>query len=207
MNQAYVSIGALLNRWSGSAKEENLRKLNEAVEETKGLIVTYGGEPIQASFFSTSNGYTENAADYWELDLPYLRSVASPWDKAISPKYEQTVEIGLKDAAAKLGVKASELRGMRILGTTSGGRVKKVKLGGKTFTGREIREKLALASSDFTWSISGNTMTFATKGYGHGVGMSQWGADGMAKEGATARQILAHYYSGTTVVRASGVLD
>ncbi|SFJ26186.1 stage II sporulation protein D [Paenibacillus sp. UNC496MF] len=207
MNQAYIPLSALLNRWSGNEKDANLGKLNEAVEQTKGLIVTYGGQPIEASFFSTSNGYTENASDYWNLDLPYLRSVASPWDKALSPKYEQTVTMKLKDAAAKLGLTASEVRGMRIGSTTPGERVKDVRAGGGTLTGREIREKLSLASSDFSWTIDGNEISITTKGYGHGVGMSQWGADGMAKEGATAREILAHYYTGTKVVQASGVLD
>ncbi|MFC4811996.1 stage II sporulation protein D [Paenibacillus sp. GCM10023250] len=207
MNQAYVSLGELLKRWNGREKDANLGKLNEAVEQTKGLIVTYGGQPIEASFFSTSNGYTENASDYWDLDLPYLRSVASPWDKAISPKYEQTVTMKLKDAAAKLGLTTAEVRSMRLLGTTPGDRVKDVRAGGKTLTGREIREKLSLASSDFSWTIDGNEISITTKGYGHGVGMSQWGADGMAKEGATAREILAHYYTGTKVVQASGVLD
>ncbi|QHW32564.1 stage II sporulation protein D [Paenibacillus rhizovicinus] len=207
MNQVYVSLGALLGRWSGSEKEANLQKLNEAVEGTKGLIVTYGGEPIQASFFSTSNGYTENASDYWNVDLPYLRSVASPWDKEISPKYEEKVTMKLKEAAAKLGVKTAEVRSMRILDTTSGERVKDIKVGGETFTGREIREKLSLASSDFAWTIDGNEISFTTKGYGHGVGMSQWGADGMAENGATARQILSHYYSGAKVEPASGTLN
>ncbi|MBM7566511.1 stage II sporulation protein D [Paenibacillus sacheonensis] len=207
LNQVYISLGDLLNRWSGSAKDANLQKLNDAVEATKGQIVTYGGEPIQASFFSTSNGYTENASDYWDVDLPYLRSVASPWDKAISPNYQEKMTMKLKDVAAKLGVKASEVRNMRILDRTSGSRVKGVKVGGETFTGREIREKLSLASSDFTWTIDGDEINLLTRGYGHGVGLSQWGADGMAKDGATARQILAHYYSGTRIEQASGVLD
>ncbi|MBO7748015.1 stage II sporulation protein D [Paenibacillus sp. MWE-103] len=207
MNQAYLSLSALLNRWSGNEKDANLGKLNEAVEQTKGLIVTYGGQPIEASFFSTSNGYTENASDYWNLDLPYLRCVASPWDKALSPKYEQTVTMKLKDAAAKLGLTTNEVRSMRIGSTTPGDRVKDVRAGGATLTGREIREKLSLASSDFSWTIDGNEISITTKGYGHGVGMSQWGADGMAKEGATAREILAHYYTGTKIVQASGVLD
>lgn len=207
MTQAYVPLGELLDRWSGAEKEAKLQKLNEAVEATKGLIVTYEGEPIQASFFSTSNGYTENASDYWNVDLPYLRSVASPWDKTLSPRYEEQVTLKLKDVGKKLGVKTAEVRGMRVLDTTAGDRVKAVRVGGETFTGREIREKLSLASSDFTWSIDGNEVTFATKGYGHGVGMSQWGADGMAENGATAREILAHYYTGTKLETASGILD
>lgn len=207
MNQVYVPIADLLNRWKGSAKNVNLNKLNEAVEATEGQIVTYDGEPIQASFFSTSNGYTEDASDYWNMDLPYLRSVTSPWDKALSPNYEQTTRLGVKQVASKLGVKANAVRAMRTLGTTAGERVETVKAGEKTFTGREIREKLSLPSSDFSWTIDGNEIAFTTKGYGHGVGMSQWGADGMAKNGGTARQILAHYYVGTKVVQASGVLD
>ncbi|WP_258171044.1 stage II sporulation protein D [Paenibacillus sp. R14(2021)] len=208
MNQVYIPLGSLLKRWSGSLKDSNLEKLNQAVEETRGQIITYEGEPIQASFFSTSNGYTENASDYWSIDLPYLHSVASPWDKTISPRYRDTVTMKVDEAAAKLGVKAGAIRNMRIMDTTAGKRIKSVKIGTeKLVSGREIREKLSLASSGFTWTIEGNEITFTTQGFGHGVGMSQWGANGMAQEGAAAQEILAHFYTGTRIQQASGVLN
>ncbi|WP_308636678.1 stage II sporulation protein D [Paenibacillus silvisoli] len=207
MNQVYVPLGRLLSRWDGTAKETNLAKLNEAIEQTKGQIVTYEGEPIQASFFSTSNGYTENASDYWDMDLPYLRSVASPWDKTISPNYKETVTMTLKSFSAKLGVKQSAVRQMRILDTTEGKRIKTVMIGREKFSGREIREKLGLASSQFIWTILDDEIRITTFGYGHGVGMSQWGANGMAKNGQSAGQILAHYYTGTKLEKAAGLVD
>ncbi|QYR23890.1 stage II sporulation protein D [Paenibacillus sp. sptzw28] len=203
-NQVYFSVNKLLNLWDGQTKEANLEKLNRAVEETKGQIITYRGEPIQAAFFSTSNGYTENASDYWNVDLPYLHSVASPWDKAISPRFKETVTLGLREFAEKLGVKESEVSAMRVLELTEGKRIKTVAVGGNTFSGREVREKLGLASSQFTWKINNNKQIIITTfGYGHGVGMSQWGANGMARSGHTARQIVTYYYSGTQVEQAS----
>jgi stage II sporulation protein D len=206
-NQVYIPLGTLLDRWSGEIKEENLKKLNEAVEQTKGQIITYEGEPIQAAFFSTSNGYTENASDYWAVDLPYLRSVASPWDKAISPRYKETVSMELSAFSSKLGVKESAVRQMRIADTTEGRRIKTVVIGEEKFSGREIREKLGLASSQFNWSIHEDEITITTYGFGHGVGMSQWGANGMAKNGQTAEQIVTYYYTGTKVEQAVGLLD
>ena len=119
-NQVYVPLSKLLNRWSGEEKETNLKKLNQAVEQTKGQIVTYKGEPIQAAFFSTSNGYTENASDYWSIDVPYLKSVISPWDKFISPRYKETVTMKLSEFSDKLGVKKNEIQNMRVVGTTEG---------------------------------------------------------------------------------------
>ncbi len=206
-NQVYIPLGALLDRWSGEIKEENLKKLNEAVEQTKGQIITYEGEPIQAAFFSTSNGYTENASDYWSVDFPYLRSVASPWDKAISPRYKETVSMELSAFSSKLGVKESAVRQMRIVDTTEGRRIKTVIIGEEKFSGREFREKLGLASSQFNWTIHENEITITTYGFGHGVGMSQWGANGMAQNGQTAEQIVTYYYTGTKVEQAAGLLD
>lgn len=206
-NQVYIPLGELIGRWSGAEKDANLKKLNEAVAETKGQIVTYKGEPIEASFFSTSNGYTENASDYWNMDLPYLRSVSSPWDKAISPKYRETVTMDLDDFSDKLDVKKSDVLQMRIMDTTAGHRIKTIRIGRESFSGKEVREKLGLASSQFIWNIQDGQIRITTFGYGHGVGMSQWGANGMAMEGKSAAQILAHYYTGTKVEKASGVLE
>ncbi|REE91470.1 stage II sporulation protein D [Paenibacillus taihuensis] len=206
-NQVYIPLGELIGRWSGAEKDANLKKLNEAVEETKGQIVTYKGKPIEASFFSTSNGYTENASDYWDMDLPYLKSVSSPWDKAISPKYKETITMDLDDFSHKLDVKSSDVLQMRIMDITSGHRIKTIRIGRESFSGREVREKLGLASSQFIWTIIGDQIRITTFGYGHGVGMSQWGANGMAMDGKSAAQILAHYYTGTKLEKANGVLE
>ncbi|MHA7967122.1 stage II sporulation protein D [Paenibacillus sp. CAU 1782] len=205
-HQVYIPRGELLGRWPGGADAEQLIKMKRAVAETRGLVITYNGGPIEAAFFSTSNGYTENSEDYWELSLPYLRSVASPWDKELSPRYRQQAEFGQKELYAKLGVSGKAAKGkpvIKLMSETEGNRVKEVKVNGVLFTGREVREKLGLASSQFTWKIDGNNVSFTTYGMGHGVGMSQWGANGMAKEGKTAAEILHHYYTGATVEQAS----
>jgi len=205
-HQAYLSLKELESKWTGKAKTDNLAKLKRAVEDTRGLVITYEGEPIQAAFFSTSNGFTENSEDYWQQELPYLRSVSSPWDEELSPRYEETVRLSLKDFYKKLDLTGKSAKGMpdmKVIEVTDGKRIGLMKINGQSFTGRELRERLSLASSQFTWKVSGSKIAITTYGYGHGVGMSQWGANGMAMEGAAAEEILRHYYSGTSITQAS----
>ncbi|QNK60471.1 stage II sporulation protein D [Paenibacillus sp. PAMC21692] len=207
-HQVYVSKKELGRRWEGEAEAENLAKLAQAVRETEGLVVTYEGEPIQAAFFSTSNGYTENSEEYWTMSLPYLRSVDSPWDKSISPRYEQEETFELSRFYKLMGMKGKKAKGkpsIKLVDKTEGNRIKSISVNGTAFTGREVRERLGLASSQFSWKIGKEGITFTTYGFGHGVGMSQWGANGMAKEGRTAVDILLHYYSGTKVEQASNL--
>ncbi|MNZ63742.1 Amidase enhancer precursor [compost metagenome] len=205
LHQVYISERKLSELWNEDVRPAKLNKLNEAVNQTKGLIITYEGEPIQAAFFSTSNGYTENSEDYWQQELPYLRSVESPWDEEISPKYKETVVMKVSEFYRKLGLKNkdSSSSAIRIVEKTDGKRIGKIAIDGSVFTGREVREKLGLASSQFSWSFKDDSIFITTYGYGHGVGMSQWGANGMAKEGAAAADILNHYYSSTVVEQAS----
>ncbi|REK69621.1 stage II sporulation protein D [Paenibacillus paeoniae] len=205
-HQAYLSKDELGKRWKGEEKTTNLAKLKRAIEETKGFILTYEGEPIEAAFFSTSNGFTENSEDYWAQSLPYLRSVASPWDEGISPRYEAETVWTKKEFYRALGLKgkaASAKPSITVTKRTEGNRIKEVLINGKSFSGREVREKLGLASSHFSWKISDHEIVILTYGLGHGVGMSQWGANGMAQEGKKATAILMHYYTGTRVEQAS----
>ncbi|PYI51149.1 stage II sporulation protein D [Paenibacillus flagellatus] len=210
-HQAYVTEEQMKRNWPGDEFAKRLDKLNRAVNETAGLIVTYQHKPIQAAFFSTSNGYTENSEDYWRDYIPYLRSVPSPWDKELSPKFTATTTMSVQEFAKRLGIGAIPASagaggGMKVLATTAGHRVKTMSAGGKTFTGREVREKLELNSSQFTWKITGSTIEITTTGYGHGVGMSQWGANGMAKEGGSAESILKYYYKGVELESASAFI-
>ncbi|MDR9853401.1 stage II sporulation protein D [Paenibacillus sp. VCA1] len=208
-HQAYISKAELEAKWK--EKPEELAKLRRAVEESRNTIMTYNGKPITASFFSTGNGYTENSEDYWNQSIPYLRSVSSPWDEQ-APGYKETVTMSIKDFLTKLGLVGKAIPAMateeqqpfiQILAKTAGHRIKEISIGGETFTGREVREKLGLRSSEFSWQTSGSDVLITTYGYGHGVGMSQWGAEGMAKEGYTATQILKHYYTGVQFSKAS----
>lgn len=205
-HQVYLSKDELGKRWKGQEKIDHLAKLKHAVDETRGFILTYEGEPIEAAFFSTSNGYTENSEEYWAQSLPYLRSVASPWDEAISPRYEAEASFSKKELYRALGLKgkaAGSKLSISVVQRTEGNRIKEVKINGKSFSGREVRERLGLASSHFSWKIKNSEVVFLTYGLGHGVGMSQWGANGMAQEGKTAKDILLHYYTGTKVEQAS----
>ncbi|MGG4216711.1 stage II sporulation protein D [Paenibacillus jamilae] len=215
-HQAYISKAKLTREWEHSGKSADLAKIRQAVRDTKDTIMVYEGKPITASFFSTSNGYTENSEDVWAKAVPYLRSVSSPWDKQLAPRFTETVTMSRQSVFDRLGlsraaVTASTGRGsmpeIRILSKTEGHRIKKIEVGGLVFTGPEIRNKLGLRSAEFTWKTEGDRIAITTYGYGHGVGMSQWGANGMAKEGHTATQILLHYYTGISFANASRILS
>ncbi|WP_134702578.1 stage II sporulation protein D [Ammoniphilus sp. YIM 78166] len=180
-----------------------IQRIRQAVVETQAKVLTFDGKPIDATFFSTSNGFTENSEEYWAQKIPYLRSVEVPWDKA-SPRYEGEKEFSLQDVEKMLGVKiaitaAAPNAWYQILERTTGNRVGKVKVGEKTFTGREIREKMNLPSSSFTWEMKNGKLLVRTFGYGHGVGMSQWGAHGMAQSGKTATDIVTYFYQGIAI--------
>ncbi|MDF2607928.1 MAG: stage sporulation protein [Bacillales bacterium] len=191
-HQVYKNKDELKKIW-GADYEWKLNKITAAVRATTGQIITYNDEPITASFFSTSNGYTENSEDYWANKFPYLRSVKNPWDED-SPKFLHQKLVLKKDFEKILGVSLKGNSIGVIKSRTAGQRVKEVSIGGKVFTGREIREKLDLKSSDFTWVKKGDYIVITTKGYGHGVGMSQYGANGMAKKGKTYEEIIDFYY-------------
>lgn len=191
-HQVYKNESDLRKLW-GNDYDEKMNKLIEAVSATKGKILTHNKAPITPAFFSTSNGYTENSEDYWDNELPYLRSVKSPWDKS-SPKYLDQQIFTTAEVEAALGMKLAN-NGVEIKATRKpSGRVEKLNLAGKAFSGREVREKLKLQSSDFELEQKNGHFIFKTKGYGHGIGMSQYGANGMAKEGKTYEEIVKYYY-------------
>lgn len=200
-HQAFFTTDAIKQNWGIWKTARFLEKVYQAVKETSGLIMVYDGQPIDATFFSTSNGFTENSEDYWSQEIPYLRSVPSPWDKQLSPKYEQTFRVPLKEFYQKLSIKEVAVSSgaglsMQILERTEGKRIKSVRIGDQIYSGREIREKLGLPSSHFQWQLRDKHVEIKTYGYGHGVGMSQYGAQGLAKEGYNAEQILKYYYKG-----------
>ncbi|UOY91180.1 stage II sporulation protein D [Ectobacillus sp. JY-23] len=197
-NQVYKNNAELQKLW-GKDYERKMKRIKEAVEATAGQVLTYKGEPITASFFSTSNGYTENSEDYWTSPYPYLRSVKSPWDKE-APKYQAENKMDISKFQQALGVQIPPTGEVaKVLERTPGQRVKTVEVNGKKLSGREVRDKLGLRSTDFSFSRQGNTIVVITKGYGHGVGMSQYGANGMAKEGKTYQDIVSHYYQGVEI--------
>ncbi|TYR80159.1 stage II sporulation protein D [Priestia megaterium] len=196
--QVYLSRADLKKRWAENY-DWKMKKITQAVKETEGQILTYKNEPINATFFSTSNGYTEDSESYWSNSIPYLKSVESHWDKQ-SPEFINQKIMSIADFEHKLGVniKGTDSVG-KITARTSGQRVDYVEINGDKITGKEIREKLDLHSADFTWMKQGNNIVINTKGYGHGIGMSQYGANGMAIEGKTYKDIVTHYYTGIAI--------
>ncbi|MBM7585276.1 stage II sporulation protein D [Bacillus pakistanensis] len=198
-HQVYKSKDELKKLW-GPDYDRKLERITKAVLETQGKVLSYNGSPITASFFSTSNGYTVNSEDYFPNETPYLKSVESPWDKD-SPKFEEQKIVSVAEFEQKLGVELGDKESVgTITSRTSGKRVGSIDINGKEFTGREIRESLGLASTDFTWYRKQDHIVISTKGYGHGVGMSQYGANGMAEEGKSFKEIVNHYYSGIDIV-------
>jgi len=204
--QVYKNKAELKSTWKTGDYDWKMKKIEDAVQATAGQILTYDGEPIDALFFSTSNGYTENADDVWANSLAYLTSVESPWDKN-SPKFNGKEELSIQEFESKLGVSVgSSTSIMTNVEYTKGKRIAKANISGKELAGTDIRDKLGLKSTDFTMTREGQNIVVTTKGYGHGVGMSQYGANGMAAEGKTYEDIVKYYYKGVAVTDSEKLL-
>lgn len=197
-DQVYQTNAQLKQKW-GSSYDKYYNKIKNAVNATRGQCLTYNGSYIEALFFSTSNGKTEEPVYVWGNSFPYLKSVDSSWDKSVSG-FSQSKSIPISTVSSKLGVNISSISDIKIVSKTAGDRVKEVTFCGKSFTGVKVRQLLGLRSADFDISQNGNNIVFTTRGYGHGVGMSQYGANGMAKSGSSYKQILQHYYTGVSFV-------
>ncbi len=197
MNQVYLSDDYLRSVWKESYNDK-INKIKTAVIETKGEYISYNGDVAEAFFFSTSVGATENSGEIFSKQLPYLVSVSSTWDE-ISPLYSTNKTISLKEFYNLLGLSYSDTLDIEKIDTTSTGRVNKIKINGNTFTGGQMIDKLNLRSSFFEITKDGENVVINTKGYGHGVGMSQYGAEGMARAGYTYDQILKYYYTGVEI--------
>lgn len=195
--QNYKSNAELQSLW-GSSYNTYYNKIKKAVETTKGMYLTYNGEIIDAVYHSTSNGMTEDAKNVWGNAVPYLVSVDSPYD-SINSSFQKEITFTYAELTSKLGVTVTSDTIFNILSRTSGNRVGMIQIAEKDFTGVEVRMLLGLRSTDFEIAKTESGVVITTKGYGHGVGMSQYGANGMAKNGSTYIQILKHYYKGVTL--------
>ena len=197
MNQVYLDDEHLQEVWKEDYTN-NINKIKQAVLETFNEYLEYDGEIVDAMFFSTSVGATENSEEVFTSEVPYLRSVASTWD-SISPVYEVNYTFELEDFYNKLNLNYSESLNIELLETTSTGRVKKLKINGVTLEGNTVVSNLKLKSNHFTIKLEGDKFYITTKGYGHGVGMSQYGAQAMALEGYKYDEILKYYYQGVEI--------
>lgn len=192
-NQVYISDQELQDKWKDKY-QERINKVKTAVLETKGEYLSYNGKVIEAFFFSTSVGKTENSEDVFKQALPYLRSVDSTWDEEVSPVFNDSKEYSLQEFYERLNLKYSDKVKVEVLNTTSTGRIKNIKINNKKFTGSEVYKNLNLRSTFFEINQIGSNVVINTKGYGHGVGMSQYGALAMAKKGYKYDEILKYYY-------------
>jgi stage II sporulation protein D len=196
----------------GAAYEERLEKLRLAVKETKGLCCAYLGEPIQALFHSSSGGQTEDSAAVFAQALPYLSSVKSPGEE-LERDFRSSLTLKDEEAAKKLNaafpgakLESAKLKEqIEILDRSGSGRVLTLRLGEKRATGKALRAALGLKSTNFTLEFGGGEIRFNVLGFGHGVGLSQTGAEAMAKTGADYRQILLHYYQGVEILPLSNL--
>ena len=187
-DQVYLTKEEMKEKW-GEDYEKYYNKIKEAVTTTKDLIMYYENEPIKAYYFSTSNGYTASSISVFNEQRDYLTSVESPFDQNNS----NTIEITKQDFCTKLDISCNQISITNITKDNSN-RVSKITINNKEYKGTKVRKLLSLRSTDFTFNIKDTTIEITTKGYGHGVGMSQYGANNMAKLGYTYEEILKYYY-------------
>ncbi len=196
-HQGFLAEDEQKEKWSDNYKTYR-EKLEKCVDEVMNTILTYENEPINAVFHAISNGQTENASDVWGGDYPYLISVQSAGDK-LSPAYKSEVIITSEEFKKKLIDKNVNLgenpeKWVEKITNTDTGMVKEIVIGDKSFKGTEIRNIFGLKSSTFSVKYNDENFVFTVCGYGHGVGMSQYGANYMAQQGFSYDEILKHYY-------------
>lgn len=202
--QAYIDREKASANWGDKGAEYTAR-ISQAVAQTDGLCVTYESKPIQALFFSSAPGSTVDAQAVWGREVPYLVSVDSPEGEEV-PNYRSQLTLTTGEFRALV---AEQYPSADLTGPVSGwisdfvwepsGTVNTVKVGGVTLSGGQMRKLLGLRSACFGVSVSGEEMTFHVTGYGHGVGMSQYGANAMARQGKKFADILTWYYTGTQI--------
>ena len=204
--QAWISKEDRLNKWDESKRTENWNKIAKCVNETQGRIITYNNEPINAFFHANSGGNTEVPKDVWGgEDFSYLQVVQTAGEEGYK-QYNSEVTYNFEEIRNKLKEKYSDIQidysndeEIKILEYTSSGRVKTIKFGNHNLSGVEARTIFGLKSANFEVIKSNNNIIFKVKGYGHGVGMSQTGADSMAKQGYKAEDIIKHFYVGVEI--------
>ncbi|MBQ4320681.1 MAG: stage II sporulation protein D [Oscillospiraceae bacterium] len=201
--EAWLSEDALQARW-GDAYEENARKVQSAVHSTDGVVVTYDSAPALCVYHSSSAGVTESSADVWGGALPYLVSVESPESPDSVPGYVTTVSVPQTEFRDVIldNFPDADLSGLpeewiRDVTVTDGGRIGEMTVGGVHIAGTTIRNLFSLRSAAFTVEMTYENVVFTVTGYGHGVGMSQYGANILAGDGTPWQEILAWYYPGT----------
>lgn len=204
--QAWISKEDRLNKWDEGVRESNWQKIEQAVNETKGKVITYEGKIINAFFHSNSGGKTEIPVNVWGgTGYPYLQVVETAGEEGYS-QYQSEAVFSQEELISKLKTKYDDItidfnndEDLKILDYTDSGRVKTIKFGNHEISGIEARSLFGLRSTNFEVTKENGNIKFLVKGYGHGVGMSQTGADSLAKEGKNCEDIIKHFYVGVEI--------
>lgn len=197
-DQVYLTKDDMKNKW-GNDYEYYYNRVKEAVLDTEGEVLTYNGKLASTYYFAISNGYTDDALTVFQEDRDYLVSVESPWDKDYQ-SYTSLYTMNKSDFCSKLEITCGDIQVSQV-NRADNHYVREVTINGKTFTGIQVFQKLNLKSTDFTITSKGDTVEIQTLGFGHGVGMSQYGAQGMANDGYLYQDILKHYYQNTEITK------
>ena len=206
--QAWISKDERLAKWEEGEREANWQKIVQAVNETSGEIITYDGQPINAFFHSNSGGITESSVNIWGgVEYPYLKSVETSGEDLYS-QYNSEVVFSKEELLNKIKEKYADIQidwnsenEIQIQEYTDSGRVRTIKFGNISIAGTEARTILGLKSTNFVITYRDDKIIFTVKGYGHGVGMSQTGADSLAKQGKGYKEIIKHFYTGVEVTK------
>lgn len=196
-DQAYNSLEELQQKWQDNYYTY-LKRITDAVNMTKNQVITYNKKLIKAYFYAMSNGYTTTSLSVFNESLPYLNTIMPTFDNETNTKFKVTKKVSKDEFCKTLNIDCTTLTINNII-TDYSNRIETLSINKKTYTGIEIRKKFNLRSTDFTITVENNDIIFTTKGYGHGVGMSQYGANAMAKEGSNYKDILEYYYQGVTI--------
>ena len=210
--QAWISKEERIAKWNENEAETNWNKIVEAVDSTSGKIIVYNGEPINAFFHANSGGVTESSLNIWGgIDYPYLKSVETSGEQDYT-QYNSEVILSKEELVEKLKSKYQDINidfsqedSIKILEYTTSGRVKTIKFGNKEIAGTEARTLLGLKSTNFTVEIINDNIKFSVTGYGHGVGMSQTGADSLAKSGSNYEEIIKHFYTDVEIIEVNSL--
>ena len=207
--KAWQDKDAALAKWNPDQAQDYWDKISNAVQSTAGEIITYNSQPVSAVFYAISSGKTENAKDVWGNDVPYLKSVESPYDVS-APGYASSAAFtvaefkeNLLSAQADMVLGDDPSQWVFDIVRTEGGGVQSFSIGGVTISGVRMRTLFGLRSANFDLTLADDQALFDVKGYGHGVGMSQWGARYFAEQGKNYREIIAQYYTGVEIEKLS----
>ena len=204
--QAWISQDERFSKWEESEREANWQKIVQSVNETVGKIITYQGNPINAFFHSNSGGVTESSVNIWGgIEYPYLKSVETSGEDSYSQYNSEVIFTKdelinkIKETHQDIQVNWEEENAIQIQEYTDSGRVRTIKFGNISIAGTEARTILGLKSTNFVIGYQDDKVIFTVKGYGHGVGMSQTGADSLAKQGSGYEDIIKHFYTGVEI--------